>query len=403
VYQQLGDTCPDISSTALDTFVRCWQCLQDCLRQGWLQSGHDRSDGGLLTTVLEMAFAGNVGVQLRLQEDWLDLPSWAAQAGVTTTTKQLALAFSEEAGFVLEVLPEHVGLVLDAFSAEQVPVQVCGAVTDDKMVNVVYNSTAQNEVTTLINAPMTELRDVWESTSAALELRQCDVYCVRQQTEGLKHRGTPPAQLTFTPTTTVTTTTDAVERPLAARHRVAILRQEGTNGDREMAAAFHSVGFEAWDVNMHDLLSGQMDLQRFRGLAVCGGFSYADVNGSAKGWAAVIRFNSRLLEQFAAFRRRTDTFSLGVCNGCQLMALLGWVPFEDGCLPQPTPEDAGTGTEKAVGPAASAHNTAEEIGPKEQACFVHNSSGRFESRWCTVRVMPSPAMLLRGMEGSTLG
>jgi phosphoribosylformylglycinamidine synthase len=153
---------------------------------------------------------------------------------------------------------------------------------------------------------------------------------------------------------------------------VAILRDEGSNSDREMTAAFHFAGFEPWDVAMTDLLEGRLTLDGFRGLAAVGGFSYADVPESAKGWAATILFNERLRKMFDAFYDRPDTFSLGICNGAQLFGLLGWIPWR------------GL-------PAA------------RQPRFVHNRSGRFESRWSTVKVLKSPAIMLRGMEGLVFG
>ena len=139
-----------------------------------------------------------------------------------------------------------------------------------------------------------------------------------------------------------------------------------------MTSAFYVAGFEPWDVTMTDLLSGEARLDDFRGLAFVGGFSYADVLDSGKGWAGIIRFHPRLREMFDRFYNRPETFSLGVCNGCQLMALLGWVPFKglpDRCQPR----------------------------------FIRNRSGRFESRWTTVEIRPSPAIMLRGMEGSRVG
>jgi phosphoribosylformylglycinamidine synthase len=150
-----------------------------------------------------------------------------------------------------------------------------------------------------------------------------------------------------------------------------------------MSAAFYMAGFDPWDVNMVDLLEGKVNLADFRGIVFVGGFSYADVNDSAKGWAGVVRFNADLLSRCEEFRTRPDTFSLGVCNGCQLMALLGWVPF---------PRD------HAVSSGGSG-----SVPEAEQPRMVHNASGRFESRWCTVQVQPSPALMLRGMEGSSLG
>ena len=153
-----------------------------------------------------------------------------------------------------------------------------------------------------------------------------------------------------------------------------MLREEGSNGDREMTAALWAAGFDAWDVTMSDVLEGRAALIDFRGLVFPGGFSFGDVLDSAKGWAGTIKFSPAALAQFTAFYTRADTFSLGVCNGCQLMALLGWVPFG----PDAVPVD-------------------------KQPRFVHNASGRFESRFSTVRIAPSPAILFAGMAGSVLG
>merc|ERR1719230_2471157 len=135
------------------------------------------------------------------------------------------------------------------------------------------------------------------------------------------HRKAPPFSLTFAPEPTA----DCILGK-SNKHRVAIVRQEGSNGDREMAASFHLAGFEVWDVHMSDLLEGRITLDGFRGAAFVGGFSYADTLDSAKGWAGSVLFSPAVAAQFKAFRDRLDTFSIGICNGCQLMALLGWVP-----------------------------------------------------------------------------
>ena len=158
----------------------------------------------------------------------------------------------------------------------------------------------------------------------------------------------------------------------AAKPKVAIVREEGSNSDREMTSAFFLSGFEPWDVAMSDLLSDRIRLESFHGVAFVGGFSYADVLDSAKGWAGVIRFHPELAEQFHVFASRPDTFTLGVCNGCQLEALLGWVPWR---------------------------GIADELQPR----FIHNASDRFECRYSTVRILESPSVMLRGMEGATLG
>jgi phosphoribosylformylglycinamidine synthase len=166
--------------------------------------------------------------------------------------------------------------------------------------------------------------------------------------------------------------TDASILNRESKPKVAVIREEGSNGDREMVSAFYLAGFEPWDVTMTDLLEGRVKLDDFRGVAFVGGFSYADVLDSAKGWAASIRFNKKVWDQFECFYHRPDTFSLGVCNGCQLMALLGWVPWR---------------------------GIRDELQPR----FIHNKSGRFESRFATVKVLSSPAIMLKSMENSVLG
>eukprot|EP00957_Ditylum_brightwellii_P084086 6392907-Ditylum_brightwellii.AAC.1 len=158
-----------------------------------------------------------------------------------------------------------------------------------------------------------------------------------------------------------------------SKHKVGIIRQEGSNGDREMISAFLSAGFEAWDITVSDLLNGNVTLDMFRGIVFVGGFSYADVLDSGKGWAGVIKFNENVFNQFQAFRKRKDTFSLGVCNGCQLMALLGWVPTNEGL-----PEDS-------------------------QPRLVENDSAKFESRFSSVKILKSNDIMFKGMENSSLG
>lgn len=184
----------------------------------------------------------------------------------------------------------------------------------------------------------------------------------------LAGRAGPSWKLTYSPEPTPSAALSSSAKPL-----VAVLRQEGSNGDREMISAFYAAGFEVFDVHVNDLLRGSITLERFQGLVFVGGFSYADVLDSAKGWAGVLKFNPSVLAQLEAFKARPDTFSLGVCNGCQLMALLGWVPYGKG------------------------------IGEEKQPRFIENSSARFESRFSSVAVGPSPALMLKGMEGSSLG
>jgi phosphoribosylformylglycinamidine synthase len=214
---------------------------------------------------------------------------------------------------------------------------------------------------------MPELRDVWEETSYQLDRLQADPKHVEEERQGLRTRTGPEFHIPFEVAHTAPGILTRTAKP-----KVAVVREEGSNSDREMSSAFHLAGFEAWDVSMTDLLAGRMRLDGFQGLGFPGGFAYADVLDSAKGWAGVIRFNPELLEQFQDFHARENTFSIGICNGCQLSALLGWVPW--------------TG-----------------IKTRAQPRFIQNLSGRFESRFTTVRIMESPAIMLRGMAGARLG
>ena len=244
---------------------------------------------------------------------------------------------------------------------------------NDICYQIIGKTTREKEITvrvhdrTLLKEDMRQLRAMWEETSYRLDRLQADHACVDEERKANIDRKGPQYLLGFDP---ATTSLEILNRPV--KPMVAVIREEGSNGDREMASAFYHAGFEVWDVTMTDLLGDSITLDSFRGVVFVGGFSYADVLDSAKGWAGVIRFNKKLYEQFRRFYERPDTFSLGVCNGCQLMALLGWVPWSG------IPDEA-------------------------QPRFIRNRSGRFESRFSTVRISSSPSIMLKGMEGSTLG
>jgi phosphoribosylformylglycinamidine synthase len=244
---------------------------------------------------------------------------------------------------------------------ESVPFRIIGKTTGDKQIVMRVNN---NEV---LNEDMLVLRDIWEETSYQLERIQATPQCADEERNNNYDREGPDYTLTFTPDSTPPGLLKDSIRP-----RVAIVREEGSNSDREMTSVFYQAGFEPWDVLMTDFLADRVDLSIFRGVVFVGGFSYADVLDSAKGWAGVIRFNKKTWEQFQDFYQRKDTFSLGVCNGCQLMALLGWVPWQ---------------------------GIARDLQPR----FIHNESGRFESRFSTVKILKSPSIMLKGMEESVLG
>jgi len=350
VFNQIGaGESPEVDSKALKAAFTATQRL---LSEGLLTAGHDRSDGGLIVAVLEMAFAGRCGITLKLDGPEADL---------------MTALFGEAPGLVYEVRAANLPAVKKVFEAEGVSVAEIGTTRADGRVLVTVGSQC------VLDGEVTGLHDLWEATSFQLERQQCAIACVEEEEAGFRNRAVPPFHLTFTPEPTA----DSI---LASKreHRVAIIRQEGSNGDREMAASFHLAGFEAWDVHMSDLIEGRTSLDKFRGAAFVGGFSYADTLDSAKGWAGSVLFSPTLAAQFRVFRDRRDTFSLGICNGCQLLALLGWVP----------------GVQSGG-----------ELPLERQPRFIHNRSGRFESRFVTVRIESSAAseVWLRGMEGSQLG
>ncbi|PNW79730.1 hypothetical protein CHLRE_08g364800v5 [Chlamydomonas reinhardtii] len=351
-YNQLGNDCPDVTSATLRGM---WEATQSLLAAGHLSAGHDISDGGIVTTLLEMAFAGNCGISVDLP-----LPAHAADQ----PHGAMGSLFAEELGLVLEVEAGKAQTVLDTYKQHGVPAALIGKVSSGKGVEVKVAGAPA------VTGDVAALRDVWEETSFVLERLQCAEECVAQEQAGLKTAKAAKWHLPFTPAFTPADKLKATDKV-----RVCILREEGSNGDREMAAAAFAAGMEPWDITMSDLINGRATLDTFQGIIFVGGFSYADTLDSAKGWAGTIRFNDRLLSQFKAFYNRPDTWSLGICNGCQLMALLGWVP--------------------APG--------AVQIADVKQPRFVHNASGRFESRWVQVRIEKSPAVLLKGMEGMVAG
>ncbi|MBM9536628.1 phosphoribosylformylglycinamidine synthase [Desulfobulbus alkaliphilus] len=343
VHGQIGNEVPDLEDPAL--LQRTFLAVQELIDQDLILAGHDRSDGGLITTVLEMAFAGNRGLNLALQ-------------GSATA---LEVLFSEELGLVIECNWETLARVKKRLEMDRLPCTVLGTTTERKAVTILYNGEM------VLDDSLVLLRQWWEETSYQLERLQVNPDCADAEKYNIFDRTGPSYQLHFTPQATPAAILKQDGKP-----KVAILRDEGSNSDREMTAAFYSAGFEPWDVTMTDLLSGRIDLSSFRGLAAVGGFSYADVPESAKGWAATILFNERLQELFQTFYERPETFSLGICNGCQLFALLGWVPWQG-------------------------------IAADQQPRFVRNISGRFESRWATVRVLPSRAIMLHDMDDLVFG
>ncbi len=352
VYEQTGDEAPDVNDPAL--LRRGFEAVQQLIGQGLILSGHDVSEGGLITCLLEMAFAGNCGIDINL-----------SNTGIFGRYNVFESLFAEELGLAIEVSPDKLKQVEKILNAHAFDYSngavLLGQTIKEPCVTVRHTDR------TVLDAGMRELRDIWQQTSFELDKLQANPACAEAEQKANFDRKGPRYELTFRPAPTP-------KKKMAARckPRVAILREVGTNGAREMAGAFFAAGFEPWDVTMADIADARVTLRDFRGVAFSGGFSFADVLDAGKGWAAVSMFNERIRDEFKAFIDRSDTFSLGVCNGCQVMALLGWVPWRG-------------------------------IDSKRQPRFVRNESGIFESRFVTVKIYPSPSIFLREMQGSVLG
>ena len=335
VYGQVGDEAPD--APVAEVMKAFFAVMQQLNREGKLLAYHDRSDGGLFVTLIEMAFAGRMGLEI-------DLPAVG-----------LAELFSEELGVVVQVAAKDVADVLSRLSAAGLSAQMVGRGAPGNEIvirgggEIAYRNTR------------TALHGMWAETSFHIQSLRDNPESARQEFSLLEDAERPGLS--------VSVPFDLAERVSApfvhiARPRVAILREQGVNGQVEMAAAFDRAGFASVDVHMSDLLTGRADLAQFKGLAVCGGFSYGDVLGAGSGWAKTILFNDRLKEMFTEFFERADSFALGVCNGCQMMAQL-----------------------REIIPGAA--------GWPE---FGRNVSARFEARLCMVEIQKSPSLFFDGMD-----
>jgi phosphoribosylformylglycinamidine synthase len=341
---QVGDTVPDMDSAAdLRAF---FTLVQEFVTQRKLLAYHDRSDGGLLVTLLEMAFAGHCGLQVELSA----VPGSA-----------LETLFSEEAGAVLQVANTELEQLRDRALELGLGdcIHIIGRAASGDAVQLADGAQV------LLRESRARLQQLWARTSYEIQTLRDNPDCAAQ--EYARHAVDDPGlsvRLSYDPSEDISAPYIAT----GARPVVAILREQGVNGHVEMAAAFHRAGFAPHDVHMSDILSGRADLERFKGLVACGGFSYGDVLGAGEGWAKSILFNEAMRAQFSTFFQREDTFTLGVCNGCQMVSTL-----------------------KELIPGA-AH------WPR----FVRNRSEQFEARLALVRVESSPSVLLSSMAGSHL-
>jgi phosphoribosylformylglycinamidine synthase len=349
VFGQTGDEAPDLDDPG--RIPGLYAALAELRAASLVLAYHDRSDGGLFVALAEMAFAGHTGVTADV----------CAIAGPEAdTARLLAALFNEEPGVVLQSRTADRGRVLATLARHGVPGLVVGAPNPDDEVRIACDRR------TLLAEPRPTLHRLWSETTWQMQARRDNPESARQEYDRILDTGDPGLAplLTFDPAGDVAA--PFVAR--GARPRMAILREQGVNGQVEMAAAFDRAGFEAVDVHMSDVIAGRVSLSRFAGLAACGGFSYGDVLGGGEGWAKSILFNPRTRDEFAAFFSRKDSFALGVCNGCQMMSAL---------------HELIPGT---------------EAWPR----FVKNRSEQFEARLVLVEIPESPSLFLSGMAGSRI-
>jgi phosphoribosylformylglycinamidine synthase len=336
---QMGEATPDADNpTDLKNF---WNAIQQLGREKKLLAYHDRSDGGLLATAVEMAFAGHTGIDLEIPNGH----------------EVFSALFAEELGAVLQVRGadlDDVYLTLREHGFKACTTRI-GALSRSHTFKITRGGR------TVFEANLFALRAIWSDVTRRMAALRDNPACAEQEhrlrLESKNPGITPKITFDIRPA-----------KNFASRPPIAILREQGVNGEVEMAAAFTRAGFAAVDVHMTDILSGRVSLKNFRGLAACGGFSYGDVLGAGEGWAKSILFNERARAEFAAFFAREDTFALGVCNGCQMMSNLHSIIPGSGCWPR----------------------------------FVQNQSERYEGRFVSVKIEPSPSILFAGMEGSVI-
>jgi len=348
----VGDVTPDFQDT--DMMLGFFDALQRVNERNQLLAYHDRSDGGLLATLTEMAFAGRTGIDINLHGLAKD-----------TGDSVLETLFTEELGAVIQVRQSDEAAVMQEFEKANLGKFVHSIGTLNASDTIQF-SIADKQI---YSESRSKLQQVWSEVSYRMQSLRDNTDCADQEFERIADKN--DAGLFAEPTFDIAedVAADLIKNtPEQDRPKVAILREQGVNGQIEMAAAFDKAGFMAIDVHMTDILSGLVSLNEFKGLVACGGFSYGDVLGAGGGWAKTILFNQQASQAFSNFFKREDTFALGVCNGCQMLSQL-----------------------KHMIPGAS-----------HWPAFYRNHSEQFEARVSMVEVMDTPSVFLKGMEGSKL-
>jgi phosphoribosylformylglycinamidine synthase len=380
VLDQFGDSVPDLEDP--QALVSLVKAVNDLRAKGQILAYHDRSDGGLLAAVAEMAFAGHVGVALNVdmlvtegdgitdsRADHGDAKNWAGQVSARREELTLKALFNEELGVVLQVRTADRNAVLQTLREHGLSkhTHVIGKTrpVQSTIQKGVGELSIWRDTKEVFAAKLEDLHQVWDSVSWKICQQRDNPACADAEHAAAGQASDPGMHvaLSFDPAENVAAPFLNLSRP-----KVAILREQGVNSHVEMAYAFHKAGFESHDVHMTDLQSGRANLADFQGLVACGGFSYGDTLGAGIGWARSITFNPSLSQQFKGFFGRTDTFGLGVCNGCQMFAELADI------IP----------------------------GAQNWPRFTTNQSERFEARLSMVEVLDSPSLFLQGMAGSRL-
>lgn len=367
VMQQIGNETPDVDSP--EDVKAFFAAIQQLNREGQLLAYHDRSDGGLFATLCEMAFAGRSGLSLNIDIlameaghafDSGEVKNWTTQVAERRNELTLRALFNEELGAVIQVPADQKSVVMNVLRSHNLGAcsHIIGKPNDQDVIEFM------RDAKTVFSQSRIELQRAWSETSWRMARLRDNPACADAEYERILDAGDPgiTPKLTFDPQIDIAA-------PFVAsgvRPKVAILREQGVNSQVETAYTMHKSGFTAVDVHMSDLIAGRGRLEDFAGLIAVGGFSYGDVLGAGEGWAKTILFNARLAEQFAIFFNRTDTFGLGICNGCQMMSNL-----------------------KSIIPGAQAW-------PK----FTRNKSEQFEARFSMVEVADSPSIFFAGMAGT---
>jgi phosphoribosylformylglycinamidine synthase len=369
IFNQEESICPDVANPEL--LLNAFAAFTQLKDAGFVLAYHDRSDGGLLATICEMAFCSHLGIALNVdllvlekghESDYGDAKNWAKQVSGRRDENTLRALFNEELGLVIQIRRQDRDAVFDILREYRLSAfsHVIGKVNRKDVIEI------WRDAQQIFQATRKDLQQIWEKPSSAIVALRDNPECAFSEqslVEYLQDPGITPILNFDLQDKTVLHYLNVTQKP-----KIAILREQGVNSHQEMAYAFSLAGFDAYDVHMTDLIQGNQVLSSFNGLVACGGFSYGDVLGAGEGWAKSILFNSRLRDNFEQFFQAPNTFALGVCNGCQMLSQLSEI------IP----------------------------GTQDWPYFTKNISEQYESRLVQVEILPSKSIFFDGMQGSQL-